>query len=196
MALYVFLVKNNPRCYIEIGSGNSTKFARCAINSHRLRTKIISIDPQPRADVNGICDTIVRKALEDVDLSLFDQLERGDIIFLDGSHMVFENSDVTVFFLDILPNLSAGIWVQIHDITWPVDYGPEVAERFFSEQYLLAAYLLGGGNGLKIELANHFVWHDSSLIEEMKPIFNHPRMCEVKEIGASFWFRTVERKSS
>ena len=50
----------NPRLYLEVGSGNSTKFVRRAIEDHKLRTKIISIDPQPRAVVDQLCDEVVR----------------------------------------------------------------------------------------------------------------------------------------
>src|SRR5579864_1448036 len=40
VALYCLLVQNNPKLFLEIGSGNSTKFARKAITDHGLRTKI------------------------------------------------------------------------------------------------------------------------------------------------------------
>ncbi len=33
----------------------------------------------------------------------------------------------------------------VHDIFLPDDYPPEWADRYYSEQYLLAAWLLGGG---------------------------------------------------
>jgi hypothetical protein len=48
------LVRLNPRRYVEVGSGNSTKFARWAIAHHGLRTEITSIDPHPRAVVEAI----------------------------------------------------------------------------------------------------------------------------------------------
>ena len=39
--------------------------------------------------------------------------------FTTGSHRVFQNSDVTAFFLDVLPRLKPGILVHIHDIFCP-----------------------------------------------------------------------------
>ena len=41
------------RQMLEIGSGNSTKFARRAIRDHRLCTRITSIDPHPRAEIDA-----------------------------------------------------------------------------------------------------------------------------------------------
>ena len=74
-----------------------------------LNTQIISVDPSPRAEVDALCDTVVREPLETVDTALFDELEAGDMLFADRSHPVFENSDVTVFFLEILPRWKSGV---------------------------------------------------------------------------------------
>jgi hypothetical protein len=76
VTLYSLLCLSNPKRFIEIGSGYSTKFARRAILDHSLQTKIISIDPCPRAEIDLICDTVIRHPLEDVDIGLFDELER------------------------------------------------------------------------------------------------------------------------
>ena len=71
IAIYYFLVQNKPVHYFEVGSGNSTKFARKAIRDHNLPTKIISIDPMPRAEIDQLCDWVIRQPLEDVDLAIF-----------------------------------------------------------------------------------------------------------------------------
>ena len=117
-----FLLKYRPRRYVEIGSGNSTIFAHYAKCFGNLETTITSIDPQPRAGIDMLCDNIFREGLQSADLSLFDELQPGDIIFFDGSHVVFQDSDVTVFFLEVLPRIKAGVIVHVHDIFWPRDY--------------------------------------------------------------------------
>lgn len=119
MALYAFLALRNPKRYFEIGSRNSTKMARRAIRDNGLRTMLASFDPQPREEINHICDQIIRQPLEDIDLGLFDQLEERDIIFMDGSHRVFMNSDAAVFFLEVLPMLKPGVLIHLHDIFLP-----------------------------------------------------------------------------
>ena len=122
MALYTFIAERNPATYLEVGSGNSTKFAARAIQNYLLDTKITSIDPQPRAEIDSLCDTVIRQPLEDVPLDLFECLKEGDVMVFDGSHRAFTNSDVVVFFLDILPNLAPGVLVGVHDIFLPWDY--------------------------------------------------------------------------
>ena len=111
-----------PVRYCEVGSGNFTKFARRAVRDFDLGTEIISLDPFPRTDINMLCDRIIRQPLEDLDAAVFDELEAEDIHFLDKFHRVFQNSNVTVFFLELLPHPKAGTIVQIHDILLPFNY--------------------------------------------------------------------------
>lgn len=186
-ALYVFLAAGNPQRYVEVGSGNSTKFARRAIRDHELRTRISSIDPRPRADIDSLADTVIRRPLEDIDLSVITSLSAGDILFIDGSHRCFMNSDVTVTFLEILPRLSSGVRVHIHDIFLPYDYPRGWEDRYYSEQYLLAAYLLGGGRRLRILLPNAFVTADAELGQILAPIWAQPGLEGVERVGCSFW---------
>ena len=186
-ALYAFLTHGNPERYVEIGSGNSTKFARRAIRDHGLRTRITSIDPEPRADIDALSDDVVRFPLEAVDLGIITSLRAGDVLFLDGSHRCFTNSDVTVAFLEILPRLAPGVRVQIHDICLPYDYPPTYGDRFYSEQYVLAAYLLGGGNGARVLLPNAFVSQDPELDSILDPIWSRPGFGDVERHGSSFW---------
>ncbi|MGI5240521.1 class I SAM-dependent methyltransferase [Dactylosporangium sp. CA-139066] len=163
LALTGFLAETNPRRYLEIGSGNSTKFARRAIADHGLRTTITSIDPSPRAEIDALCDTVIREPLEHTDLSRFDELEAGDIVFFDGSHRAFMGSDVTVFFFEVLPRLRPGVLVHIHDILLPSDYPPEWRWRAYSEQYLLAAFLLADRGRYVVELPNAYIADDPAL---------------------------------
>ena len=143
LTLYCFPALEDSSLYIEVGSGNSTKFIRRSIRDNRLRTKIVSIDPSPRAEIDGLCDETIREPLETIDLHLFDRLGSGDILVFDGSHLVFQNSDVTVFFLEVLPRLAPGVLVYVDDIFLPYDYPPAWRDRFYSEQYILGALLLG-----------------------------------------------------
>lgn len=187
MAIYAFLVQRNPHRYFEIGSGNSTKFARQAIKDHGLKTAITSFDPHPHFSIDSLCDHVVRKPLEDVDPSVFEQLEAGDILFIDHSHYAFMNSDSTVVFLDILPRLQPGVLVEFHDIFLPLDYPPEWREKFYGEQYLLAAYLLGGSHKVHILLPNAFISVEPELKGILNPLWNHPSLAGIQPYGGSFW---------
>jgi hypothetical protein len=187
VSIYGFLCLKNPHRYFEIGSGNSTKFARQAINNHNLKTRITSFDPHPRAEIDSICDKIIRQPVESVDLTIFDELEEGDILFVDNSHRTFMNSDTTVVFLDILPKLKKGVLVEFHDISLPFDYPPAWSKRYYNEQYLLAAYLLAEGTKFEIILPNAFISNDSELNKIMSPLWENPKMKGVQTHGGSFW---------
>ena len=188
-ALYTFVADLNPKLYFEVGSGVSTRFVRRAIQDHGLRTRIRSIDPHPRVEVDSLCDEVIRTRLEDSDLELFDELEPGDILFIDSSHRSFMNSDVTVLFLDILPRLPAGVNLHIHDIRLPYDYPPEWGPRFYSEQYLLAVHLLAGGPG-EILLSNAFISQDPELSHALDALWDEPALEGVQRHGESIWLRT------
>ena len=56
VSLYCLLAEAKPNTYLEIGSGNSTKFARQGIVDNNLNTRIVSIDPYPRAEIDQLCD--------------------------------------------------------------------------------------------------------------------------------------------
>ncbi|MBK9180853.1 MAG: class I SAM-dependent methyltransferase [Acidimicrobiales bacterium] len=188
-AIYTFLADRDPELYLEVGSGWSTKFARRAVDDHGLRTRIVSIDPHPRAEIDAICDEVVRQPLEDCDLAVFDRAGPGDVVFVDNSHRCFMNSDATVVLLEVLPRLRPGVLLGIHDIHLPDDYPPDWADRFYSEQYVLGAFLLGGGAGTETELPAWFVSTDAELAAVLDSLFDHPLLAGIERHGGAFWLR-------
>jgi hypothetical protein len=107
---------------------------------------LVCLDPAPRASVDSIADKIEKARLEDSDLTVFDTLAPNDVVFFDGSHRCLQNSDVTVFFLEVIPRLKPGVVVGIHDIFWPRDYPDSWFGRYYSEQYILGAFMLPFGS--------------------------------------------------
>lgn len=182
--LYGLIATRRPSLYMEVGSGFSTKFARLAIRDHGLDTRIVSIDPQPRAEVDALCDEVVRSPYEDIDLDLLDRLGPGDMLFVDNSHRAFTNSDVTVFFTESLPYLSPGVVYGLHDIFIPDDYPADWNDRFYAEQYLLMCYLAGGAAGDEILLGTHHVATSPHLLGELAP-FLPPT--DTPLVGGGFW---------
>lgn len=187
-SLVCFVLETRPQVYFEIGSGHSTKFARHAIKLGGLQTKVISIDPCPRAEIDALCDEVFRMPLEDSRHQIFPILQAGDILFFDGSHRVFTNSDVSVFFLEVLPNLPPGILVHIHDIFLPLDYPPEFNDRFYSEQYMLAAMLLCRERPFDIILPNCYVTSDPSLSKTAATLMSETGIEPAPAV--SFWIKT------
>ena len=186
IALYGLIAVRRPRRFVEIGSGFSTKFARRAIVDHSLDTRIISIDPQPRAEIDELCDEVVRLPLEKADLSIFDSLSADDLVFFDGSHRSFQNSDVTVFFTEVLPRLPSGLMFGIHDVYLPDDYPPGWTDRFFNEQYLLSCWLLAGDR-LQVDFPAHFVGSDGDLYSIFSPMWEHPALAGAYHRGGCFF---------
>lgn len=196
ICLYGLVAKLDPRLYVEVGSGNSTKYVRRAIMDHGLRTRVISIDPHPRAVIDELCDEIIREKLEDCDLSVFAGLGVEDVLFVDNSHRSFQNSDVTVVFAEILPLLGSGCVYGIHDIFLPNDYPAEWLSRFYNEQYLLMSYLLGGAAGDEIVCPVHYIQWTPDLLDILNPIMHHPALNGVAlPIGGGFWMRRGQPKA-
>jgi hypothetical protein len=188
ISLYAFLVQHRPNVYLEVGSGNSTRFARRAIRDHNLPTKIISIDPAPRAEIDALCDIVIRKKYEDVPHeNILAWLGPEDMMFIDNSHRSFQNSDVTVFFTETLPRLPQGMLVGIHDIFLPDDYPQGWADYMYNEQYLLACYMLGG-NMIDPVLPCAYLSngrHNAILMEILEPLQKQ----NISTSGGAFWFR-------
>lgn len=156
-----------------------------------LRTKIISIDPHSRAEVDEICDTTFRYPLEDMDIEFFHSLTSEDIVIMDNSHRVFANSDVTVFFTEILPILGSGILYAIHDIALPNEM---FTEKYYNEQYMLATYILGGAAGDEIYFPTGYINTYTIFINECFYCLDNPKFVPYNS-GGFFWIKTNQRKS-
>lgn len=191
VALYGMLAIHRPKRYLEVGSGYSTMFASQAIRDEGLPTTITSVDPKPRAGIEQLCDEVIRRPLEQTDLSIFDDLQAGDVLFIDGSHMAFMGSDVTITFIEILPKLAPGVFIHIHDVFLPWDYRPDWTERYYSEQYLLAAMLLAGGPHIQIELPAFYVYNTPELARILDPLWQRLGLSGYETAGHSFWLRTA-----
>jgi predicted O-methyltransferase YrrM len=147
--LYQLIRDKKPKRIFEIGSGHSTLMARAAItrNSRELpgySCKHICIEPYEAPWLERAVTQVLRQRVEDIDRTLFDELEEGDLLFVDSSHIIRPQGDVVTEYLQILPALRPGVIVHIHDIFSPRDYPAEwVLERFWlwNEQYLLEALL-------------------------------------------------------
>jgi Methyltransferase domain len=192
IGIYALIALFKPRKYIEIGSGNSTKVAHKVIRDLHLETEIISIDPKPRAEIDQLADRVIREPFENINIDILGELNENDILFVDNSHRILPNSDSMVFFLDILPKLKKGVIVHMHDIYLPYDYPQFMCDRFYSEQYGLAMYLLA--NPVKYEsiLPNYFISEDEELSRLIAPIWDHVNLKNVERHGCSFWIKIAE----
>lgn len=189
VSLCGLLRQYEPSRYIEIGSGNSTKFARKVIDEMGLHTKILSIDPAPRTEIDVLCDEKIRSPLEDLPSDFVTTIRPDDMIFFDGSHRSFTNSDVTIFFTELLPCLPGGAIYGLHDIFLPHDYPPTWNVRFYNEQYLLLAYLFGGGGKDEVLFASSYVCSNRNKFRELDALWSTPALAALGCGGGCFWAR-------
>lgn len=191
LGIYGMMARYKPARYIEIGSGNSTKIARKSVVENGLNTEIISIDPYPRAQIDHLADRVIRKPFENLENNEFiiEGLKENDILFIDNSHRVFPNSDAMVCFLETLPRLKKGVLVQIHDIYLPYDYPQIMCDRFYNEQYMLAAFVLSNPEKYRTILPNYFISEDPELAGELDDLWVLPELAGVERHGGSYWLQ-------
>lgn len=144
---YVVARVFKPRLWLEVGSGNSTKVVRHAIDDGRLPTKLICVDPLPRTDIATVADQFINEEAQRLKPSdVVDRLNGNDVLFIDSSHAARTGSDVCHLLLNIVPRLRPGVLVHVHDVFLPYDYPQHWIEegRDWTEQYLVQAILQFG----------------------------------------------------
>jgi len=131
-AAYALMRERKPQHVIEIGSGHSTRVLAKALGG---MGEILAIDPAPRADIAGLPGVqVVPTTVQTAPAELFDRLGRGDVLFIDSSHILMPGSDVDLVLNRVLPRLPAGVIIHIHDIFLPFDYPPVWGWRAYNEQ--------------------------------------------------------------
>jgi len=189
--LYCMIRHFKPSRIIEIGSGYSTLMARQAIKKNAsedpsYRCAHICIEPyeMPWLEKTGV--EVIRKLVEEVDLSFFLTLGKNDILFIDSSHMIRPQGDVLFEFLEILPTLAPGVIVHVHDIFSPRDYNKRLMVEevvFWNEQYLLEAFLTCNDQFRIIAALNYLKSHyREEMFEKLPLIKGRPG-----HIPGSFW---------
>lgn len=196
--LYAMIRGSKPKRVLEIGSGWSTLLSLRALAANRADGadgRLTAIEPYPHAFVRDAVAAdehadMLDQQVQGLPLQLFSSLEAGDILFIDSSHVLRIGSDVQYEFLEVLPRLQAGVLVHVHDIFLPGEYprdwvfGPE--HRFWNEQYLLQAYLIGNA---RTEVAWGSSWMHRRHPEALEKAI--PSYDRETRFPGSFWFRTV-----
>lgn len=152
---YSIVRDNKPKRIVEVGGGNSTRLLASALRKNSEEGEpgeLVTIEPEPdpllRRGFPGLSKLIPMR-VQDMPPDYFEQLEAGDILFLDSSHVVALGSDVVYEILEILPRLKPGVLVHFHDIFIPAEYPEKFVKQnlcFWGEQYMLQAFLCGNRN--------------------------------------------------
>jgi predicted O-methyltransferase YrrM len=151
--LYSILRRFRPQRIVEVGSGFSSA-VMMDVNDLFLdgRTELTFIEPFPdrlnqmlRPADRQKC-AVVKDFIQNVDLSIFRQLDANDVLFIDTSHVSKVGSDVNHLIFEILPVLRPGVLIHFHDIFYPFEMPREwvlATKLFWNENYLLRAFLTG-----------------------------------------------------
>jgi predicted O-methyltransferase YrrM len=166
-----------PRRILEIGSGHTS--ALILDTNERYFDGGIEctfVEPHPELLLSLLRSSadheprLIPRKLQDVNLTLFDTLEAGDILFVDSSHVLKAGSDCQLLFSDILPRLNPGTLIHFHDVFDRFEYPPEWLRegRGWNEQYALRAFLQFNGE-FRIKLftayliARHREWFEKHM---------------------------------
>jgi hypothetical protein len=150
--LYAIIMHFEPHTVMEIGSGFSTTTAHAALNQLGGSRNHVCIEPYRSHVIDqsnqGKTPLVIKnKIVQEVPIEDFAQLQSGDILFIDSSHVIQAFGDTIFELVFILPQLRKGVIVHIHDICLPENYPDEWLSHFsrsqYTEQFMLAAFLYG-----------------------------------------------------
>ncbi len=190
LILFCMLLYLKPKKIIEIGSGYSSALMLDTKQLFMNNLKLSFIEPYPElllkltksGDKRNY--QLIDKPLHEVDPAIFANLDAGDILFIDSTHVAKPGSDVNQIYFKILPSLQKGVIIHIHDVFYPFEYPIEwiMETRAWNEDYLLRAFLYNNKD-YKILLFNDFLnVHHKKLLDELMPL-------SAKNGGGSLWLQ-------
>ena len=164
---YALLQKWKPSRIVEVGSGFSSALALDCSDRYLPQLQTTFIEPYPDrlygllSDRDRELTEIHAKPVQEVPLEVFDQLQAGDILFVDTDHFTKTGSEVNWMAFNVFPRIQPGVHIHIHDIYWPFEY-PEGwlrERRAWNEVYFFRAFLMDNPK-YHIRLMNSWVWQN------------------------------------
>ena len=130
---------------------------------------------------------LIAEPVQRVAPEVFDALGRGDILFIDSTHVLRTGSDVCFELFEILPRLKSGVLVHFHDMFWPFEYPADWIlndNRSWNELYAIRAFLTDNPSWDIVFFNDFFAKMQRPLIEQTFPVF-------FKNSGGALW---IEKK--
>jgi predicted O-methyltransferase YrrM len=197
LLLHLMLRHTEARRVLEVGSGFSS-LVMLDTNERFFdnRMRLTFVEPNAERLVSRLrpgdagLAHVVERRVQDVDLRLFRELEAGDILFVDSSHVSKAGSDLNHLLFTVLPELAPGVLVHFHDVPYPFEYPQEWVRYGFAwnEAYLLRAFLQYNPE-FRIRLWNSYLQlAHPDLLEELMPLSTMPVGFGV---GGSLWLERV-----
>ena len=192
--LQAFLRHLEPARVIEVGAGySSLVIARVNRELFGGAIQYTAIDPSPKPFIRvhllpGLSELRVEE-VQDTPLEVFEQLEAGDVLFIDTSHAVKTGGDVPWIYNQILPRLHPGVAVHLHDIFLPGEYpeGWVFQGRAWNEMYLVQSFL---AHNSAFEVLFGTYWMAEQHRDVLERAFPRLRDADT-HVASSLWIRRV-----
>jgi predicted O-methyltransferase YrrM len=193
LMLYSFIRHANPKKIVEVGSGFSSALIMDTREQFRLQElQCTFIDPNPERLHRLMSPddrerySVYAQKVQEVDTTLFSELEANDLLFIDGSHVCKTGSDLNYTLFTILPLLRPGVLIHFHDIFYPFEYPKQWVYGGFNwnEVYVLRSFLTHNSN-YSIELFSHYL---HSIYPDA---FAGMPLC-YKNAGGNIWLRKLK----
>lgn len=187
--LHAMIRHHRPRRLIEIGSGWSSACTLDTVERYLYNECALTfIEPHPellRSLIGEAANTvaILERPVQETPLEVFEQLQAGDILFIDSTHVLRTGSDVCFELFEILPRLARGVLVHIHDMFWPFEYPRAWAvddNRSWNELYAVRAFLAQNHAWRILMFNDYFGRIERPLIEATYPAF-------LRNPGGALW---------
>ncbi len=199
VALHAFIRKRQPTQYIEIGSGESTRFAHDAIVRAGLGTRIVSVDPEPRVHIDRLLMSPPghhqrhRRTLDrSLGAELVEKMSPSDIVFLDGSHVATWDSDVSALVMEMIPHAPRGALFHIHDMFVPDRYPHRWMDATYSEQAVIEAMLIfDRGRTVKPLLSTYAAGRSEVWQRAVPELFGMRFGAADHTLGGSLWLERI-----
>ena len=201
--LYLMLRRNKPARYVEIGSGLSTDYACLAAARNAAEGRPMQmtvVDPFVSEATRALpgLEILAREA-QDLPAEWFAQLESGDVLFIDNTHVVRIDGEVPHLVLEVLPTLKPGVLVHIHDVHFPynvpIDPAAYLFDRswpmLFDEAMLVQAYLAYNPR-IEIVLSTPLLrHHHEDFLRRTLPGYRPLDPTDFDTHHGSLWFRCL-----
>jgi hypothetical protein len=186
--LYSMIRNFKPERIIEIGSGHSSTVM---LDTNEIffdnKINLTFIEPYPdflyslikNIDIKSA--TIIKSKVQSVSIDTYKKLQKGDILFIDSTHVVKTGSDVNFILFEILPLLQSGVFIHFHDVFYPFEYPKSWVLNGYNwnEVYLLKAFLMYNDK-YEIKFFSEYIH------KHHKESFQDMPLC-YKNTGGSLW---------
>ena len=201
--VYLTMRSLKPKRYIEIGSGLSTYYSWLAADRNGKEgspCEMTCVDPFPTGKLWSLSGlSAIESKVEAVDLALFDELDDGDMLIIDSTHVLRLGGDVAFLFLEVLPRLKPGVTIHVHDIHFPYTTPHPSSKNIFDAKWpwyrtepMVVQAFLSFNSQFEISLSAPLLRHfDEPFLAQTIPGYKGLSVDDFDSHFGSIWLRRV-----